>query len=93
MFRLSIKVVPGASRDGVTQWLGDSLKLRVRAPAERGKANASVRKVLAGALDVSAKHVKVVSGHTSPQKIVEIDGVSESEARRRLGVLLGSQLE
>ena len=39
---LEVKVVPGASRSEVTGWLGDSLKIRVAAPPERGKANAAV---------------------------------------------------
>jgi len=34
--RLALKVIPGSSREGLAGWLGDSLKVRVRVPAERG---------------------------------------------------------
>ncbi|MGH2901193.1 MAG: DUF167 domain-containing protein, partial [Solirubrobacteraceae bacterium] len=51
--RLSIKVVPGSSRDDVAGWLGETLKVRVSAPAERGRANAAAETLLADALGVA----------------------------------------
>lgn len=82
--RLSLKVVPGSSRDQVAGWLDDTLKVRVRAPAERGKANASVEKVVAEALGVPQGCVRIVAGWTSPRKKIEISGLSEAEVRERL---------
>jgi uncharacterized protein (TIGR00251 family) len=82
--RLSLKVVPGASSAGIAGWLGDSLKVRVTAPAESGQANAAVRKLLAAALDVPASSVEIVSGRAGPRKVVEIRGLSEAEAADRL---------
>ena len=81
---LEVKVVPGASRSEITGWLGDSLKIRVAAPPERGKANAAVVEALAGVLGISAKRVRVIRGTTSPRKLVEIDGLSADEVRMRL---------
>lgn len=85
--RLAIKVVPGASRDGVAGWLGDALKIRVAAPPERGKANAAVERVLADALGVAPESVRVVAGATSARKTVEIAGLGEAEIRARLARL------
>jgi uncharacterized protein len=82
--RLSIKVVAGASRDGVAGWLGDTLRVRVAAPAERGKANAAVEALLNETLGLSRGGATIVAGSTSPRKVVEIVGLSESEVRRRL---------
>jgi uncharacterized protein (TIGR00251 family) len=82
--RIHLKVVPGSSRDEVTGWLGDSLKVRVCAPAEGGKANAAVTKVMAVSLDVPRQAVKIVSGTTSVRKVLEIDTLSEAEVRERL---------
>jgi len=84
MARLTIKVIPSASRTGIDKWLGDALKVRVTAPAERGRANAAAEATLASALGVSPKSVRVVAGGTSPRKIVEIAGLSESEIHQRL---------
>lgn len=81
---LPVKVVPASSRDCIAGWLGETLKVRVTAPAERGKANSAVVRILADALGVSTSSVRVVRGKTSPRKIVEIVGLSESELHRRL---------
>lgn len=82
--RLPVKVVPGSSRDGVAGWLGDALKVRVTAPPERGKANASVEKLIAEALGVPKEAVRVVAGGTSPHKTLAVSGLSAAEVRARL---------
>jgi len=79
-----VKAVPGSSRDCIAGWLGNTLKVRVTAPAERGKANAAVEAILADALGISKECVRVVGGRTSPRKLVEVIGLSESEVHRRL---------
>jgi uncharacterized protein (TIGR00251 family) len=83
-FRLPIKVVAGSSRTGIAGWLGDTLRVRIAAPAERGKANAAVEALLREVLGLSTGGATIVSGSSSPRKIVEIVGLSESEVRRRL---------
>jgi hypothetical protein len=82
--KLPIKVVPGSARDCIAGWLGDTLKVRVRAPAERGKANAAVEEIVAKALGVPKARARIVSGNTSAQKVIEISGLSESEIQHRL---------
>lgn len=88
--RLSIKVVPGSSRSGIAGWLGDTLRVRVTAPAERGKANAAVESLLKEVLGLRSGGARIISGGSSPRKTVEILGLSDSEVRRRLGQLLSS---
>ncbi len=84
--RLKVKVVPGASRSHIAGWLGDALKIRVSAPPEKGKANAAVAAVVAAALGVPAGSVAVVSGKSSPRKLVEVRGLSREEIVKRLAV-------
>ncbi len=81
---LSLKVVPGASRSGIAGWLGDSLKIRVTAPAQSGRANDAVTRTLAAALGVPAASVVIVAGNASPRKRVEITSLSIEEVRARL---------
>lgn len=83
--KLNIKVVPGASRDGIAGWLGDALKVRVAAPAEKGKANAAVEKIVAAALGVAPECVSITRGKASARKVIEITGLDEAELARRLG--------
>jgi uncharacterized protein (TIGR00251 family) len=82
---LQVKVAAGASRDGIDGWLGDTLKLRVTAPPERGKANAAVERLVADVMGIPKTRVTVVSGHTSARKTLELLGVPESAVRQRLG--------
>ncbi|MEQ9560930.1 MAG: DUF167 domain-containing protein, partial [Woeseiaceae bacterium] len=77
-------VVPGASRSGIAGWLGDALRVRVTAPAERGKANAAVEALLREVLDLPSGSVRIIAGGSSPRKTVEIIGLSEVEIRKRL---------
>ncbi len=79
--RLPIKVVPSSSRDCIAGWLGEALKVRVRAPAERGRANVSVEKLLSDALGVP---VRIVKGQASARKTVEIPGISLEQLRQKL---------
>ena len=82
--KLAIKAVPASSRNGLAGWLGNSLKVRVTAPAERGKANAAIEAVLAEALGIAMSRVRVVAGGASPRKVVEISGLTNDQVHERL---------
>jgi len=71
--KLKVKVVPGASTNEVVGWLGDKLKVRVTAAPEKSKANDAVIKTIARQLAVSIDNIEVVSGKTSPNKVVLVD--------------------
>jgi uncharacterized protein (TIGR00251 family) len=81
MGRLSLKVVPGSSRDEVVGWLGDAIKVKVKAPPEKGRANEAVVALLADRLGVDPSSIAVVSGHGSPAKVVAIDGMDDHAIR------------
>ena len=81
--RLDVKVSPKASRNAVTGWMGEVLKISVIAAPERGKANDAVEQLLADALGLPRSAVTVVAGHTSKLKRVQIVGLT-ADARRRL---------
>ena len=82
--KLQIKVVPKSSRNCVAGWMGDTLKVWVTAPPERGKANVAVQAVLADALGVSRESIRLVAGLKSSRKVVEIEGLVAAEVHRRL---------
>lgn len=82
--RLRLRVIPGSSRSGVAGRHGDGWKLRVTAPAERGKANEAALQLLAKALSVDAGNLRLVGGHSARDKTVEVSGLTADEAERRL---------
>ena len=84
MARLRIRVVPGASRTEVVGWLGEAIKVRVAAPPEEGAANRALLAHLAERAGLGRSQARLVSGAGSRDKVVELDGLSEAEARTRL---------
>jgi uncharacterized protein len=79
MGKIRVKVVPSSSRDLVVGWLGESLKIKVKAPPEKGKANAAVIELLASKLGIDKDLIEVVSGHSSPFKVLSIQGLADSQ--------------
>ncbi len=71
-----IKVIPSAKADKVVaeeETAGErKLKVYVRAPADKGKANQAVCKVLAGFLGVKAGNIEILHGHRSREKVVKV---------------------
>lgn len=81
MTSIRIKVVPGASKSEISGWLGDSLKIRVSAAPEKGKANRAVVDLLSESLGIPSRNVRIKSGSQSSRKTVEIDGLSLLEIK------------
>lgn len=52
-----------------------ALKVKVKAPALEGKANAATRMVIAEALSIPPNRVLIVSGETSRLKVLKILGI------------------
>jgi uncharacterized protein (TIGR00251 family) len=82
--RLSLKVAPKASRNAVTGWMGEVLKVSVTTAPEKGKANQAVIELLAEVLHLPKSAVRIVRGETSTSKLAEISGLDEVTLRLRL---------
>jgi len=76
--KVTVRVTPGANATQVGGRYGDTepaaLLVRVQARAVDGKANGAVLAALAQAFRVARRDVRVVAGHASRTKVVEIDG-------------------
>jgi uncharacterized protein (TIGR00251 family) len=83
--RLTVKVVPGASRSELAGWTGGVLRVRVAAAPEKGKANRELTDFLAGALGVRKSAVTVVRGATARTKTIEVAGLTLDEVMAKLG--------
>ncbi len=83
---LPVKVIPNAPRDEVAGWVGESLKVKIHAPALEGRANAALTEFLAARLGLPRRAVSVVRGERSNHKVIGIVGLTLAEATGRLGV-------
>jgi len=81
--QIKIRVIPNASRTQVVGWLEDSLKIKVQAPPEGGRANVAIIKCLSKVLDVPARTIEILKGETSPNKLVCIQNFSLEELLKR----------
>ncbi|MEE8466444.1 MAG: DUF167 domain-containing protein [Dehalococcoidia bacterium] len=81
---LKVRVQPNASRNRVDGFEDGTLRLRVTAPPTEGQANAGVIALMAKTLGVSKSRLEIVRGHSSRDKVVSIDTLTEQEVRRRI---------
>lgn len=69
-----VKVEPRSSRKGISGTIGDALKVKVHAPPVGGAANDELAEILAEEFQVKKTAIKIIRGHSSKDKIVEIEG-------------------
>jgi uncharacterized protein (TIGR00251 family) len=86
--QLSLKVIPGAARAGIVGWLGESLKIKVTAPPEKGKANREVITILSEAINIAPAAISILKGKTAAFKLVEIDNLSTADVKKRINQTL-----
>lgn len=88
MLRVAIRVRPGASNAGVGGTIAGQLQVRVNAPAVDGRATGAALRAVADAFGVRPAAVTLVSGPTTRDKLVQIQG-DEVALQARLTALLG----
>jgi uncharacterized protein (TIGR00251 family) len=81
---LRFHVVPNAKSDMVVGEHGGAIKVKLRAPALEGKANAALIRFLADLVKVPSRTIVVLRGHKSRDKVIRIEGLREEELRTRL---------
>lgn len=69
---IKLKVHAGSKERKIARNRADAYEVWVKAPAERGLANAEALELLAQALAVEPKKLFIVKGSTSPAKIVKV---------------------
>jgi len=77
-------IVPNAKVNQVIGEHGAGIKIKLRAPALEGKANAALRRFLAKELKIFEHQIVLKHGRKSRDKAICIDGLSEEDVRRRL---------
>jgi uncharacterized protein YggU (UPF0235/DUF167 family) len=82
VLKFHVRLTPKGGRDAVEGWAESDhgkryLKARVSVPPEDGKANQALLALLARSLGVAKSRLRIVVGHSSRWKTVEIDGEAD----------------
>jgi len=81
---VSIRVQPRASKDEIAGVHDGALKVRLRSPALEDRANEALCDFLAQLLKTPKSAVRILSGHRSRNKRVEIRGITEQQVHALL---------
>lgn len=68
---LQVRVVPNAKQEKIFEE-GDRFKVYLTAPAEQGKANKALIRLLAKYFNVKKSQVQIIKGDKSRNKVIEI---------------------
>ncbi len=81
---LTIRVHPGARKNGVTGLHAEALKIALTAPPVDGKANEALIAFVAESLRLPRARIAIVAGLTSRTKTLRITGKSAAEVAAAL---------
>ena len=84
MARVSVKVHPRARRSALTGRLGEAYKLDLAAPPVAGKANEECVRFFAELAGVPRARVRITSGLTNRNKVVDVEGIEQEELEKLL---------
>lgn len=81
---VSVRLQPRASRNMIVGERAGRLAIRVAAPAQEGRANAALCKLLAKAAGVPRSRVEIVQGASAREKLVRVGGAVAADLAARL---------
>jgi len=81
---ISVRVHPNAAKNEVVGVTNGVWQVRVSAPPVKGKANKELIAFLSQLLGVGKSRVGIIRGHTTRNKTIAIDGLSQDDIMRRL---------
>lgn len=76
---LQVRVIPNASRTQIVEWKEDTLKVKLQAPAQDGKANAALIHFLAKSAGCRKNSITLVSGEKSRHKVLRFEQFTHQE--------------
>ncbi len=78
---LRVKVIPRSPKSEIAGQMADgTLKVKIAAPPEKGKANEALCAFLARHYGVPRAAVTIVSGHAAALKLVRVEGKLSSHS-------------
>jgi uncharacterized protein len=83
---IRVRVTPRAGRDLIAGWQDGVLRVRLAAAPVDGKANAALIRLLARALGLPARDLRLAGGETAREKRVVVTGLDVVTITTRLSV-------
>lgn len=81
---IKVKVIPGSNENKIAGMWQDMLRIKVTAQPEDGKANKACIELISEKLGTQKNRIRLLKGHTSREKLIEISGLSNDEFFNRL---------
>ncbi|MBN2479674.1 MAG: YggU family protein [Parachlamydiales bacterium] len=76
---INVKIIPNSSVNKIVGFENENiLKIRIKAPPEKGKANKVLIKFLSKTLAIPPYYIEIISGHTSKLKKLKIFGITKN---------------
>jgi uncharacterized protein (TIGR00251 family) len=82
--RIRVHLIPRARVNQISGERAGALLVRVTAPPADGRANAALCALIASQLGIARGRVTVVQGHTSRQKLLQVQGMDAPEVKASL---------
>ncbi|MFC1666415.1 DUF167 domain-containing protein [Candidatus Omnitrophota bacterium] len=73
MRRIKLKVITRAKKEEMKEISKDNYRIKVSSPPEKGRANTRIIELVAEQFGLIKRDIKIVSGETSNNKILEIN--------------------
>lgn len=81
---LQLRIRPNAAQSKVISFSDGVLQIKVAAPPTKGKANKELIALLSKVLGVGKGALEITKGHTSRNKVITVDGLTQEEVFQRL---------
>jgi hypothetical protein len=81
---IRVRVQPRAGREEVAGERSGAILIRVTAPAEGGRANDALVRLISRRVGVARGAVEIVRGHKGREKLIRVAGMGDDEVRASL---------
>lgn len=71
---IAIKVTPNAKANQIIGFVDNTLKVKIKAPAQEGKANIALVEFLAKSWGIPQRQIRILRGETTRNKTLEVTG-------------------
>lgn len=69
---IKVKIIPNAHKNSIESFQEETLKIKIKAPPDKGKANEELIKFLSETFYIAKSDIRIISGHSSRLKKIEI---------------------